>query len=72
MPSSVPRSAPYFSCSSYASFAVADGDGKGVGSADRSAHRSREEPINEVGVRVSWDSSSRLAPDFGLVVQDRV
>jgi phasin protein len=28
--------------SSYASFTVADGDGKGVGSADRSAYRSRE------------------------------
>ena len=53
MPSSVPRSAPYCSCSSYASFAVADGDGKGVGGANRSARRSRQESINEVGVRVS-------------------
>ena len=48
MPSSVPRSAPYCSCSSYASFAVADGDGKGAGGADRSAHCSREESINEL------------------------
>ena len=31
-----------------ASFAVADGDGKGPGGADRSAHRSREESINEL------------------------
>jgi hypothetical protein len=31
----------------------ADEDGKGVGGADRSARRSRQESINEVGVRVS-------------------